>query len=69
MEAVMSTELLTPGQASEVVGLSAKTLAHYRVSGEGPHFYKIGRFVRYKRCDLDTWIEDRRFLSTSQVSA
>lgn len=51
-------------QAARILGLSAKTLARYRVSGEGPVFYRFGNRIRYKRQDLEAWAETRRRTST-----
>ena len=27
-----------------------------RVAGDGPPYVKVGRLVRYRRADVDTWI-------------
>ena len=47
------TVYLNTLQAARIVGLSAKTLARYRVKGKGPVFAKLGGRVRYLREDLD----------------
>lgn len=54
-------------EAAAYVGLSKPTLERFRVTGEGPHFVKLGGAVRYRKEDLDKWIEGRRFRSTSQA--
>ena len=36
-------------QAARFLGLSAKTLARYRVSGDGPVFHRFGNRIRYRR--------------------
>ena len=48
-------------QAARMLGLSAKTLARYRVTGEGPVFHRFGNRIRY----LAPFDEDeaRRFLA------
>ncbi len=51
-------------QAARVLGLSAKTLARYRVSGEGPVFHRFGNRIRYRQDDLEGWAETRRRAST-----
>jgi len=51
-------------QAARMLGLSAKTLARYRVTGEGPVFYRFGNRIRYLRDDLKVWWEKRRRTST-----
>lgn len=49
----------TPG-ASRYLGVSAATLRFWRKNGEGPRFFRAGdRLVRYRRVDLDSWIESR----------
>ena len=55
---------LTPLQAARILGLSAKTLARYRVKAKGPVFVKLEGRVRYLRKDLDDWAHRRRRAST-----
>lgn len=43
-----------------------RTIQKWRVTGAGPHFYKFGSSVRYRRRDLTEWVEDRRKANTSQ---
>ena len=40
-------------EAAHYLGLSARTLNRYRVSGDGPVFHRFGGRVRYRRDDLD----------------
>ena len=44
-------------QAADFLCQSVRTLQKWRVSGFGPHFYKPGRSVRYRRRDLLVWVE------------
>ena len=46
--------------AAERLGLVPSTLARYRVTGEGPWFYRLGRCVRYRGDDLEEWATGRR---------
>ena len=66
-ERAMSTHtiLLTTNAAAAVLGLSPRTLERYRVTGEGPRFKKIGRWVRYVPSDLDEWLDGCTRESTS----
>ena len=57
--------LLTTEQAAKRLGLSPRTLERYRVSGEGPEFLKIGRWVRYTASKLNRWLEGCARRSTS----
>ena len=59
------TIYLDTQRAARILGLSAKTLMRYRVSGGGPVFHKFGTLIRYRREDLQAWAETRRRASTS----
>lgn len=50
------------GKASPV---SARTLQRWRMEGVGPCFARIGRLIRYRRSDLDAWLEASLRQSTS----
>ena len=52
-------------EAANWLGLSPRTLDRYRVTGEGPAFFRLGRLVRYRREDIETWLAGRRRFSTS----
>ena len=58
------THFLDTQQAARFLGLSAKTLARYRVTGDGPVFHRFGNRIRYRREDLEAWAETRRRAST-----
>ncbi|MEM0988688.1 MAG: helix-turn-helix domain-containing protein [Pseudomonadota bacterium] len=54
-------EWFTPSEAGEYLRLSDKTLENLRLRGEGPVFSRLGhRIVRYRRADLDAWLEAGR---------
>lgn len=55
--------------AAAYLGLSESTLEKARVYGSGPRFVKLGRAVRYRVSDLDTYLADRVVESTSQRAA
>lgn len=46
-------------EAAEMMGIKPQTLRAWRSSGrEGqPTFYKSGNLVRYKRADVEAWVE------------
>jgi excisionase family DNA binding protein len=51
---------LTEREAARYVGVSPATLRLWRSQGQGPRHFKAGeKLVRYRRVDLDAWIEDR----------
>ena len=63
------TRYLSTSQAAALLGLSPRTLEHYRVSGGGPPFLKYCNRVNYLRTDLDTWAVEGRRLSTSDTGS
>lgn len=64
-----SKEILKTKEAAEHTSLSKPTLDRLRITGEGPVFIKIGRAVRYRKADLDAWLEAKLTRSTSERSA
>lgn len=51
-------QLLTPNQASEILGLSTQTLAIWRCNKRyNLNYVKVGRFVRYRYADIQAFIE------------
>ena len=59
--------LVMEHEAAEIMCQSVRTLQKWRVTGFGPHFYKIGRSVRYKRSEVIDWIDARRMAHTSAI--
>ena len=59
--------LLNQQQAAQLLGLSVRTLERHRVAGTGPRFTRLGRLVRYRRCDLVDWVDSNLRSSTSEV--
>lgn len=47
-------------EAAQYLGVSVPTLARWASHGTGPHYYKIGRWARYRVPDLDQFVEQRR---------
>lgn len=63
----MIEELMTTKQLANVLGLADKTLSNQRVLGTGIPFIKIGNAVRYKRSDVETYIEENTYDHTGMV--
>ncbi|MFT6009254.1 MAG: putative DNA-binding transcriptional regulator AlpA [Parasphingorhabdus sp.] len=64
------TGLMSTPQAAQYIGLAVSTLEAKRTRGGGPKFIKMPcRTVRYRKSDLDDWIENSCQLvsSTSEV--
>jgi excisionase family DNA binding protein len=56
---------MTPREAAAYLALSVGRLAKMRLAGDSPRFAKIGASVRYRRDDLDAWLQSRMRKSTS----
>lgn len=65
----MTNDVLTTAEAARYVRLGKPTLERFRLTGEGPCYAKLGGAVRYRRADLDLWLESRLVASTSAASA
>ena len=51
---------ITPRKAAQYLGISEAALRLWRSRGEGPRYFRAGdKLVRYRRADLDGWIESR----------
>ena len=53
-------DLLTISEAAEVLRAPVATLRHWRHLGTGPHSFRLGRRVLYRRDELDAWVEAHR---------
>ena len=53
-------------QASDVIGLSVKTLRRMRHEMRGPNYIKLGRRVVYSETDLENWLDAHRVNTFSQ---
>ena len=53
-----SHELLTVTEAADYLRLARGTLYNWRHLGRGPRCVSAGRSVRYRRSDLDAWLDE-----------
>ena len=53
-------EYLNTEQAADYLSVHPQTLKNMRVKGEGPPFRKLANAVRYKRAELDAWMDAHR---------
>lgn len=61
-------EILTTPEAADYVRLGKPTLDRFRLTGGGPKFAKLGGAVRYRKVDLDAWLESKLVSSTSEAA-
>jgi excisionase family DNA binding protein len=57
--AAPTSELLTIGEAAQLLRTPVATLRYWRHLGTGPHSFRLGRRVLYRRDDLRAWIDAR----------
>ena len=57
----MAEELLTPQEVADILKVKVGTLATWRHQGRDDSlpWVKINGSVRYRRADLDAWLNDR----------
>jgi hypothetical protein len=56
---------MTEAETATYLTMAQKTLAKWRVTGDGPVFQKFGKAIRYDRDDVDRWRATRKRRSTS----
>lgn len=53
----MEATVLDLSAASRYLGVSAGTLRAWMRKAQGPTYFRAGKLLRYRRSDLDAWIE------------
>lgn len=66
---MLKKEYLTAKEASEYTGISVPKLARLRLEGSGCAYIRIGEsktkaIIRYRRLDLDRWLEQNLIKTT-----
>lgn len=69
MVMAITNEYLTAAQAAEYTGISRSQLAKLRHNGRGCTYIRIGdsptkAIIRYRRADLDQWLEQNLIQTT-----
>jgi len=52
----METPVLSLVAASKYLRVSTATLRAWKRKGQGPTYFRAGKLLRYRQCDLDSWI-------------
>jgi predicted DNA-binding transcriptional regulator AlpA len=67
-----TTRPLNSEAAAAMIGISPTTLRIWRCTGKGPTFTKLGEAkqagVVYFASDIQAWLDERKFTSTSAYS-
>lgn len=48
---------LSPTDLAALLGIPVATIYGWRYKGIGPRAFRIGRHLRYRRRDVDLWLE------------
>lgn len=56
---LMSSTTMKPSELAEFLKVSKTTLASWRRKERGPRWVGVGRGIRYRRSDVDAWLEQR----------
>lgn len=59
MNASPLDQLMTTPQLASFLGVPVSTLRKWRREGTGPRAFKVGRHLRYRRADVEVWLERR----------
>lgn len=49
--------LLVPQVVADALGIPVQTLYVWRTKGAGPRGIKVGRHLRYRRSDVEAWLD------------
>lgn len=56
----MEHDLLNEREAAKLLSISPATMNRWRCERVGPDFLRVSRrAIRYRRCDLERWLEAR----------
>jgi excisionase family DNA binding protein len=50
-------KLLTTAELADELKIPVETIYQWRLRREGPRAIKVGRHLRFRRADIDAWIE------------
>lgn len=55
----MAETLMTVEEVAAYLRKPVRTLYAWRYRREGPPAFKVGRHIRYRKVDVDAWLETR----------
>lgn len=60
-------DVLTPQETADLLRTNTASLADLRYRGGGPTYIKIGRLVRYRRRDLESFMDSQAHSRTDKL--
>jgi len=52
--------LMTVDDLADYLGIPVQTVYKQRAEGTGPPGYRIGKYVRWKRSEVEAWLEKQK---------
>ncbi|MBI1821140.1 MAG: helix-turn-helix domain-containing protein [Nitrospirae bacterium] len=63
----IDSELMSETEAAKFLNITPRCLQNWRLRGGGPQFIRYSRrCIRYRKVDLEVWLESRVMTSTSE---
>ncbi len=53
----MGEKLLSAQEVADYLGVPLATLYQWRTNGTAPRAVKVGRYIRFRKADLESWCE------------
>jgi excisionase family DNA binding protein len=57
--AIEAEPLMTPQEVADFLAMPVLTLQTWRAKRTGPRAYRVGRHVRYRREEVEAWLEQQ----------
>ena len=52
-------KLMTPQEVAEYLAVPQRNLYRWRAEGTGPRAAKVGKHLRYRRADVERWLDEQ----------
>ncbi|AGP64918.1 hypothetical protein OEM_33830 [Mycobacterium intracellulare subsp. yongonense 05-1390] len=52
-------DIMSTAGAAQLLGVSEGTLRYWRYMDQGPRSFRVGRHVKYRREDVEAWLENQ----------
>lgn len=67
MDELYKEKLLNETETAELLGVARQTLANNRFLGRGLPYFKVGKAVRYKMTDIQSFLEAHRVVPEAEA--
>ena len=62
-------DLLTTAEVAQIMRSPVSTLRYWRHLGTGPHSFRLGRRVVYRRADVTEWLNEQSEASRTESAS